>query len=437
MASEGLKMYELMEKLFPICRSITGEGVRETLRDIQEHIPLEVKEVPSGTEVFDWTIPREWNINDAYVKNDQGEKIIDFQQNNLHVMGYSVPVDKRVTREELEEHLYSLPDQPNAIPYVTSYYKERWGFCIRHGDRTKLTDREYYVKIDSSLENGSLTYGELIIPGEQREEVFLSTYICHPSMANNELSGPVLLSHLVKWLRTKKRKYTYRIVFVPETIGALTYLSRNLEEMKENIIAGFNITCVGDDLEYSFLPSRYGNTLSDRVALKIMEDSDISFKKYSFLERGSDERQYCSPGIDLPIASIMRTKYWEYPEYHTSLDNLDFVSPNGLQGAFDIYKACIELIEQNEKFMVNCLGEPQLGKRGLYPTISKKGSANRVRDILNVLTYADGTNDLIDISYITGLPVSDVLDIVYDLYNKNLLIVKEREDIASFDFQLN
>ncbi|MED1873007.1 DUF4910 domain-containing protein [Brevibacillus borstelensis] len=418
----GQKMFDLVAELFPICRSITGNGVRESLQIIQKVVPLSIHEVPTGTQVFDWTIPKEWNIRDAYIQDEDGNKIVDFKKNNLHIVGYSTPIDAWVDFDELDMHLYSLENQPDAIPYITSYYSERWGFCISHQQRMKLDrNRKYRVYIDSDLTHGSLTYGELILPGKTEQEVFLSAYICHPSMANNELSGPVVTAFLAEWLMSIERKYTYRIVFIPETIGSITYLSRNLEQMKKNIIAGFNITCVGDSRSYSFLPTRYGTTLSDKVALYILENKHPDFVKYSFLERGSDERQYCSPGVDLPVASIMRTKYGEYPEYHTSLDNLDLVSAEGLYGAFDVLQDCIKLIEKNEKYQINCLCEPQLGKRGLYSTLSAKGSADSVRSMMNFIAYADGTNDLIDISRIINMPVSELDQIIAKLIDADLL----------------
>ncbi|MYL37618.1 DUF4910 domain-containing protein [Halobacillus litoralis] len=415
-------MYELMKRLFPICRSITGEGVRETLRILKETIPLDIIEVPTGTKVLDWEIPQEWNVKDAYVMNEKGERIIDFRENNLHLVSYSRPVNKTVSLEYLQNHLFSLEDQPSVIPYVTSYYNDYWGFCMSHEQRETLKDEEYKVVIDSELKDGSLTYGELVIPGRSRKEVFLSTYICHPSMANNELSGPVLTTFLAKWLLGRKRRYTYRIVFVPETIGSITYLSKHMDEMKEKIIAGYNITCTGDERGYSFLPSRYGNTLADKAALNILKTNQMDFVKYSFLERGSDERQYCSPGIDLPVASIMRTKYGEYPEYHTSDDNLNLVTAHGLQGSYNIYQQCLQAIEQNEVYKVKCLGEPQLGKRGLRSTLSTKESGKAVRDMMNFIAYADGENDLIDISNRIHVPLESLYPIIEKLTENDLLI---------------
>src|SRR5215831_4968818 len=295
----GHFMHRLMTELFPICRSITGDGVRETLRIIQDHIPLNIFEVPSGTKAFDWTVPKEWNIRDAFVLDPEGRKIIDFNESNLHVLGYSAPVAKSVTLTELQKHLHSLEEQPDAIPWVTSVYEERWGFCLAHNKRVQLKEGVYQVYIDSELKEGSLTYGEVITPGRSNKEIFISTYVCHPSMANNELSGPVVATMLAKWLASEPRRFTYRIIFIPETIGSITYLSRNLESMKRNIVAGFNLTCVGDERAYSYLPSRKGSTLADKVALNVLRFKHPDFKEYSYLERGSDERQYCSPGVDL------------------------------------------------------------------------------------------------------------------------------------------
>ncbi|WP_027416157.1 DUF4910 domain-containing protein [Aneurinibacillus terranovensis] len=424
---EGQLQYELLKRLFPICRSITGDGVRKTLKIIQEMIPLQIHEVRTGTKVFDWEVPKEWNIRDAYILDENGNKVVDFQKNNLHVVGYSIPINKEVDLAELNQHLYSLENQPDAIPYITSYYKEHWGFCISHNQRKQLKEGKYRVYIDSELKDGFLTYGELIIPGNTKEEIFLSTYICHPSMANNELSGPVVTTYLAKWIASVQRKYTYRIIFIPETIGSITYLSRNLPQMRQNIIAGFNVTCVGDERAYSFVPSRYGNTLADKVALNVLKYRHPDFIRYSYLDRGSDERQYCSPGIDLPITSIMRSKYGQYPEYHTSLDNLDLVSPLGLQGSYEVLKECVEVLEKNEKYKTNCLGEPQLGKRGLYPTLSTIESSKIVRAMMDFISYADGTNDLIDISNIIKVPVKDLFPIIDRLYEQNLISVVDEK----------
>ena len=371
-------MYGLAAELFPVCRSLTGNGVRATLARLRQEIPaIRVLEVPTGTKCFDWVVPNEWNIDDAFLLDPDGNKVVDFKKNNLHVVGYSTPIDQEIDLEDLQSRLFSLPQMPDAIPYVTSYYKPFWGFCLTENERRKLKPGRYRAKITSSLAPGHLTYGELLIPGKSAQEILLSTYVCHPSMANNELSGPVVALALAKWLLQKtERHFSYRILFLPETIGSIVYLSRNLEVMKDKTYAGYQLTCVGDDRSYSYLSSRTGETVADRAALHVLKHRAPDFKRYTFLQRGSDERQYCSPGVDLPVASVMRTKYSEYPEYHTSLDDLKLVSPQGLAGAIGVYREIIELLEWNRNFKVTCLGEPQLGKRGLYPNISTLDADN-------------------------------------------------------------
>lgn len=423
--SIGNEMYALCDRLFPICRSITGNGVRETLRVLQSICPaMTLHEVPTGTQVFDWTVPKEWNIRDAWIKNSKGEKILDFQETNLHIMGYSLPVNKDVSLEELLPLIHTQPDQPDAIPYVTSYYKERYGFCMSQEQKDALQEDTYHIYIDSELKDGSLTYGEILIPSTEgnKDEIFLSTYVCHPSMANNELSGPAVTVYLAKWLLEKThRRYNYRIIFIPETIGAITYLSQHLPEMKKNIRAGFNISCVGDDRTYSYVASRYGNTLADKVAKNVLSFRYPEYKQYSFLQRGSDERQYNAPGVDLPVCAVCRSKYVEYPEYHTSKDNMGLISPTGLQGSYEVYRDMIEALEYNHKYQIQCLGEPQLGKRGLYPTVSQKGQHDLVAALTDFIAYADGTNDLIDISNMIGVPTKDIIPIVRQLLKTDLL----------------
>ena len=417
----GQALHDLAARLFPICRSITGNGVRRTLEILGQYVPLKTQEVPTGTKVFDWTIPREWNAREAYVEDPHGRRIIDFKTSNLHLVGYSIPVDRRVSLSELQEHLHSREDQPDVIPYVTSYYEPRWGFCLSHRERLRLRDGQYRVFIDSELKDGHLTYGECILPGSEDREVFLSTYVCHPSMANNELSGPVVLAFIAQWLRSQPRRYTYRIVFVPETIGAITYLSRHLVHLKEKVIVGFNLSCLGDERAYSYVASRYGDTLADRIAANALRHRVPKFTRYSFLERGSDERQYCSPGVDLPLVTLCRSKYGTYPEYHTSQDNLDLVSPAGLRGGYDMVRECLEVVECNRTYRVTCYGEPQLGTRGLYPTLSTGRSGASVRTMRDVIAYADGTNDLVAISDIIGKPVREIVPIVEQLVKAGIL----------------
>ena len=421
----GIDIYNLCKELWPITRSITGDGVRETLSIIQQEIPnLIIHEVPTGTQCFDWKVPKEWNIKNAYIIDRNGNKIIDFKDNNLHVVSYSTPINKIISLLELQEHLHSLPDQPNAIPYVTSYYEERWGFCLTENQRKELSKGDYQVYIDSELSEGSLTYGEVIIPGESEKEVFLSTYVCHPSMANNELSGPTVTTYLAKWIQSQPRKHTYRIIFIPETIGSICYLSRNIKTMKKNIVAGYNITCAGDNNAYSYLPSRDENTISDKIALHVLNYTHPEFVKYSYLDRGSDERQYCSPGIDLPVASVMRTKYGKYKEYHTSLDNLNYISDEGLFGTYDILTKCIECIENNEVYRATTLCEPQMGRRNLYPTLG--ASANMKTDVkmmMNILSYADGSRDLLSIADKLGVPFFEMIKSVDILAREKLIEV--------------
>lgn len=421
--SVGQRMYDLCVKMFPYCRSITGDGVRKTIRDLQEVLPeINVYEVPSGTQVFDWTVPKEWNIRDAWIKNSKGEKILDFHDTNLHVIGYSLPVNRVVSREELLPLIYTQADQPDVIPYVTSYYKERYGFCMTQNQKDNLPEDNYHIYIDSDLKDGSLTYGEFILPGETEQEVLFSTYFCHPSMANNELSGPAVSVHLADWLKSlSHRRYTYRFVYIPETIGSITYLSRNLETLKSKVVAGFNLSCVGDDRTFSYVESRYGNTLADKVAKNVLNFYYPQYKRYSFLQRGSDERQYNAPGVDLPVCAICRSKYSEYPEYHTSKDDLDLISPNGLQGAFEVYQQCIMALDYTHKYKIQCLCEPQLGKRGLYSTVSQKGTSNSSKAMMNFIAYADGTNDLIDISNKIRVSVKDLIPIVDKLKDAGLI----------------
>ena len=419
----GKEMYDLAVRLFPICRSITGDGFRQSLGIIREQVPeMQVFEVPSGTEVFDWTVPKEWNIRGGWIRRKDGETVIDFRDSNLHVLGYSVPIHQMVSREELLEHVYTQPEQPDWIPYVTSYYKERWGFCMSERQKQQLTDPEYEVCIDSTLADGSLTYGELIVPGETDEEVFFSTYLCHPSMANNELSGPCLMTALIRYVQSlPKRRYTYRFIIVPETIGSITYLSRNIKSMQQHVKAGFVLSCVGDDRTYSMVSTKYEDTLADRVLENVLHFHYPDYIRYSFMKRASDERQYGSAGVGLPVCAFCRSKYHEYPEYHTSADDLSLISPAGLQGSYDVMVKVINALEYNRHYQMTCPCEPQLGKRGLYPTISQKGTYAAFRAMQHFTAYADGRNDLIAISEIIGTPVDQLIPIVGKLMEHHLV----------------
>lgn len=425
--NEGKKMYGLCEELFPIDRSLTGDGVRKTLDILKRECPkMQIHEVPSGTQVFDWTIPNEWNIRDAYILTPDGEKICDFKKNNLHVLGYSTPVDRDFSLEEILPHIYTLKDQPDLIPYCTSYYAERFGWAMTENQKQTLKSGTYHGVIDSTLEPGNLTYGEILIPGESDEEIFITTYVCHPSMANNECSGPVVSVSLANYiLSLPKRRYTYRFVYAPETIGAITYLSLHMKHLQEKVKAGFVLSCVGDDRTYSIVHSRYGNTLADRILTAVLKDHYPEFCDYSYLKRGSDERQYQAPGVDIPVVGFCRSKYHEYPEYHTSGDDMNLVSPEGFQGAYDVMVKCIRALEYNHKYRLTCFCEPQLGKRGLIPTMSSKETYKQTLHLKDLIAYSDGSNDLVSLSEIIGASMEELIELIDKLMAVDLLVIED------------
>jgi aminopeptidase-like protein len=404
----GQAMHALARELWPINRSITGDGLRATLTRLLDVVPsLRISETPSGSRALDWTVPEEWRVQRAQLTGPDGEVIADLAVNNLHLMGYSCAVDRTLSLTELAPHLHSIEDQPDAIPYVTSYYQRQWGFCLPHAKRLTLKEGNYRALIEAQHFPGSLSYADLLLPGDSEQEVFVSSYCCHPSMANNELSGPVLAIYLAKWLsELPARRYSYRFALVPEMIGSLAYLQRHLATLKRNVVAGFNLSCVGDERAYSYLPSRAENTLADRIALHVLHHTDADFKRYRWLDRGSDESNYCAPGVDLPVASVMRSKYGEFPEYHTSLDDLDnVVTPLGLAQSYALMQRIVLGLEHNHTYRVTVLGEPQLGRRGLYPQTSKKGSTASVRTLLDLLSYADGKLDLLTIAQCCEVPI--------------------------------
>ncbi len=418
----GREMYHLMSELFPICRSITGNGVRKTLNILKRHIPLTVHEVPTGTHVFDWTVPKEWNITTAFVKNSKGEKIIDFMENNLHVLNYSVPVKKKVSLGELKEHLFTLPEYPDCIPYRTSYYKENWGFCISHNQFLNLKEDEYDVFIDSSIENGYLTYGEYYREGEKKEEILISCHTCHPSLCNDNLSGIVLAAFLAKYLSQVSLEYSYRFLFIPGTIGSITWLCLNESEVSK-IKHGLVAACVGDSGKFTYKKSRQGNAEIDRAVVNVLKNSGHNYEVINFIPFGYDERQYCSPGFNLPVGCLMKTPHGQYSQYHTSADNLDFVKPEYLADSFSIYLSVFDILENNKKYInQNPRCEPQLGKRGLYQTTGgQKDRKQRELAMLWVLNLSDGSNTLLDISDKSGLTFDLIKDAAVALSECDLL----------------
>jgi aminopeptidase-like protein len=399
-AEKGKELYELIRRLYPFCRSITGNGVRESLKILRELIPLQVHEVPTGTKVFDWIVPKEWNINDAFVKNSKGEKVIDFRESNLHVLNYSIAVNRKVSLEELRNHLFTLPETPDWIPYRTSYYSENWGFCVSYNTYKDLTDDMYEVVIDSTLKDGHLTYGEFLVEGcEKESEVLISTHICHPSLCNDNLSGIAVAAFLAHHFAHLSLRYSYRFLFIPGSIGSITWLSMN-EENVDKIKHGLVATCLGDSGYFTYKRTRRGDAEIDNIVAYVLENSEKDYRVVDFTPYGYDERQYCSPGFDLPVGCLMRTTHGEYPQYHTSADDLSFVSPENLTESFLMYLEVIGVLEGNGKYLnMNPKCEPQLGRRGLYQNIGGAEQGKKLQlAMLWVLNMSDGNHSLLDIA---------------------------------------
>jgi aminopeptidase-like protein len=417
----GVWMHALIAELYPICRSITGDGLRTTLKRIAREIPLEIHEVPTGTAVFDWTVPREWNIRDAWIKNPHGEKIVDFQKSNLHVVQYSVPVHRRLPLGELKPHLYTRPDHPDWVPYRTSYYKETWGFCLPHAQFERLEPGEYEVAIDSTLAEGSLSYGEHFLKGRTTDEVLISCHVCHPSLANDNLSGLALAVKLAQQLAGASLRYSYRFLFIPGTIGSIAWLARN-EERTRQIRHGLVAACVGDAGKLHYKRTRRGNAEIDRAVIKAAQDCGAELEVRDFSPYGYDERQYCSPGFNLPVGSLTRTPHARFPEYHTSADNVSFVRAESLADSLDAYLAMVRILENNacyRNLAPRC--EPQLGKRGLYQAIGGLDAGRKESALLWVLNFSDESHSLLEIAERAELPFDLIHEAARTLVQHKLL----------------
>jgi aminopeptidase-like protein len=417
----GADLHAFVTELYPICRSITGNGLRETLHRIGDRIPLEIHEVPSGTEVLDWTVPREWNIRDAYVKDPTGRRVVDFREHNLHVVSYSVPVDATMPLSELRGHVHTLPDQPGLIPYRTSYYSESWGFCMSEDRFRQLPEGDYEVRIDSSLEPGSLTYGECLLPGATDEEVLISCHCCHPSLANDNLSGIAVATELARRLGATSRRYSYRFLFIPGTIGSITWLARN-EDRVDRIRHGLVVTGVGGPGAPVYKRSRRGDAVIDRAVATVLRHRGGPYRIVDFSPYGYDERQYCSPGFDLPVGSLTGTPNGEYPEYHTSADDLEFVRSERLVESLELYLEVFDVLERDRVYRnLRPKGEPQLGKRGLYPSVGAQGAGAQVMAMLWTLNLSDGDHSLLDIAERAGVPFREIADAAARLVDGELL----------------
>jgi aminopeptidase-like protein len=426
LAAAGKAMHELMAELWPICRSITGDGVRATLAVLGDHIDLQIQEVPTGTKVFDWTVPREWNIRDAWIEDAAQRRVVDFQVTNLHVLNYSVPVDRRLSLQDLRQHLHTLPEQPDWIPYRTSYYAENWGFCLSQRQLDALPDGDYRAVIDSTLADGSLTYAECIVPGTTPDEVLVSCHTCHPSLANDNLSGVVLTTFLAKALAKATPRYTYRFLFIPGTIGSIVWLARN-QEQASRIRAGLVLACVGDPGMLHYKQSRRGDTLIDRAVENVLASSGNPFAIVDFSPYGYDERQFCSPGFDLPVGCLNRTPYAQFPEYHSSADNLDFVRPDALAGSLQAVLAALRVLEEDATYRnLTPMCEPQLGRRGLYGAIGGRSDAEQFQmALLWVLNQSDGAHSLLDIAERSGMSFALLAEAATALVEVGLLLKDE------------
>jgi len=421
LSATGRELYGFAEKLYPICRSITGGGLRETLRLIQSTIPLEIFEVPSGTPVFDWTVPKEWNIRDAYIRDVSGKRVVDFQRSNLHVLNYSTPMHATLPLTELKQHLFTLPEHADWIPYRTSYYKEQWGFCLTHNQLSALEDGNYEVCIDSTLTDGSLAYGECYLPGHSKEEVLISTHVCHPSLANDNLSGTTVAARLAQFLADKDLRYSYRFLFIPGTIGAITWLARNGDKA-QNIQHGLVLTGIGDRSGFHYKKSRRGDTEIDRAAAIVLRHCGEASEVLEFSPYGYDERQYCSPGFNLPVGCLMRSVWGTFPEYHTSADNLEFIQPDQLARSLRACVSICDVLENNKSYRnQNPYCEPQLGKRDLYRSTGGESLETEIRARLWVLNLSDGEHSLLDIAERSGLPFETIRSAAELLSEKGLL----------------
>ncbi|MGA8222062.1 MAG: DUF4910 domain-containing protein [Candidatus Acidiferrales bacterium] len=419
----GRELHRFAEELYPICRSITGEGIRRTLAQIQARIPLQTTEVPTGTQVFDWIVPKEWNIRDAYVKAPDGRRVVDFRQHSLHILNYSTPIHATMSLDELKPHLFTLPDNPDWIPYRTSYYKENWGFCLSHNQMQTLKDGKYEVCIDSTLADGRMIYGESYVPGRLKEEVLISCHACHPSLANDNLSGLTVATMLAQFLAGRDLRYSYRFLFLPGTIGAIAWLAKN-RETANRIHHGLVLTCIGDSGGFHYKKSRQGNAEIDRAAAHILRHSGEPFEILEFSPEGYDERQYCSPGFNLPVGCLMRSVWGKFPEYHTSADNLDFIRPEKLAGSLHACVAILDVLENNLRYRnLNPFCEPQLGRRNLYQSVGGYALGVEISARLWVLNLSDGEHSLLDIAERSGLPFSAISDAADALFANKLLAI--------------